>query len=104
VRRDSRATTMVIAAASTASPASCGPMSRESSGNADEVSVARVACRPCADGLDDVDGCGVTVGKRPDRPAGEMVAPGIGSNVPGGSGGGVEGGLMPCPTTAATAA
>jgi hypothetical protein len=79
-------------------------MSLESSGNADESSVARVAFRPSAGGLDDVAACGVTVGKRPDRPAGEMVAPGIGTNVPGGSGGGVDGCVMPCPTTAATAA
>jgi len=105
VRNDSRATTMVIAAASTARPASWGPISLESRGNADEISVARVTFRTCVGGLDaGVDACGVTTGKRPDRPPGVMVAPGSGMSVVGGSVGGADGGLMGCPTTAATAA
>ena len=105
MRSDSRATTIVIAAASTASPASCGPMSLESSGSADEVSVARVTFRACVGGLEaGVDACGVTTGKRPDRPPGVIVAPGSGISVVGGTVGGTDGGLMLCPTTAATAA
>ena len=105
VRSDIRTTAIVIAAASTASPASCGPISLESSGSADEVSVARVTFRPCAAGLEELGvACGVTTGKRLDRPPGVMVAPGSGMSVVGGSVGGTEGGLMLCPTTAARAA
>ena len=105
MRKDSRATTMVIAAASTASPASWGPMSLESSGNADEVSVARVTFLTCVVGLE-VDGVdvGVTTGNRPVRALGVIVDPGSGMSVVGGSVGGTDGGLMLCPTTAATAA
>jgi hypothetical protein len=40
VRRDNRATAIAIALASTARPASCPPISRESSGNVDETVVA----------------------------------------------------------------
>src|SRR5215470_19515072 len=80
-------------------------MSLESSGSADEVSRARVTFRACVGGLEaGVDACGVTTGKRPDRPPGVMVAPGSGMSVVGGSVGGTDGGLMLCPTTAATAA
>ena len=67
VRRDSRATTMVIAAASTASPASWPPIIRGSSGSADDVTPARWwswRWRPAADGPVLADGLGVTTGKR----------------------------------------
>jgi len=103
VRSDSLATTIVIAAASSASPASWPPMSRESSGSAEEVWVIRASLGACV-GLADGVACGVTVGNRPDRASGVMVAPGIGTSVVGGSGAWLDGGWMPCPTTAATAA
>jgi hypothetical protein len=84
VRSDRRATTMVIAAASMARPASWPPIRRGSSGNADEVSVtpSSLLCLPpepaaCADG--------VTVGNSPLSPDGETVAPGIGAYVTGGN-------------------
>jgi hypothetical protein len=59
--------------------------------------------REC-DGVAEGDATGVTVGNRPDNPPGVIVAPGSGTSVVGGIGGGLDGGTMPCPTTAATAA
>ena len=63
MRRDSRATAIVMAAASTARPMTCPPMSRTSSGRPAERSIIlvecpwlRVAVAPEADG--DGDTCG----------------------------------------------
>ena len=75
----------MIAAASAASPASWPPISRGSSGKADEVSVtlaslcARLAARF------DADGDGVTTGNRLLSPDGEIVVFGIGAIEAGGS-------------------
>jgi len=97
VRSDSRATTIVIAAARTARPASCPPISRGSSGSADEawvIPASLCVCLFC--GVAGGDVCGVTTGNRPDSPAGLIVAPGIGASVVGGSvGGGLDTGLWP---------
>src|SRR6266581_1785324 len=83
-------------------------MRRGSSGSADEVCVIPASLRARV-GLADGDGCGVTVGNRPDRPCGVIVVPDSGTSVDGGSGGtGVGvGDRPPCPgwpTTVATAA
>ena len=83
MRRDSRATAIVMAAASTARPMTCPPMSRTSSGRPAERSIVLVECpwpgvavAPEADG--DGDTCGnaeprlpVDWTPRPARP--EMV-------------------------------
>lgn len=64
VRSDSLATTMVIAAARTASPATCPPIRRESSGNEDAVDVALATFRfPRRPGVAGVL-LGVTTGNR----------------------------------------
>ncbi len=112
MRSDSLATTIVIAAASTASPASWPPIRRGSSGRADEVCVTPASLLAFAALDGDGDGRGVTVGNRPVRPAGVIVVPGTGANVGGGSAGGVDGGVdggpeppwPGCPTTMVTAA
>lgn len=76
VRKESRATTIVIAAASTASAASWPPIRRGSSGSADEVTPAslRLLCRSGLPPL--CDGLGVTTGNRLDRLPGETVVVG----------------------------
>lgn len=86
VRSDSLATTIVIAAARTASPASWPPISRGSSGSADEVWVTPASLWLRVGLLDGV-ACGVTTGNRLDRLEGVMVAPGIGARFDGASGG-----------------
>lgn len=99
----------MIAAARTARPASCPPIRRGSSGTAEETWVA-LAGRRLRDpdvAADDVgeDGCGVTVGNRPDRLGGVIVVPGTGTSVVGGSvGTGVDvgAGLPACPTDVVT--
>jgi hypothetical protein len=88
VRSDSRATTMVIAAASTASPASWPPTRRGSSGRVDAVGVTAVAWRLCCWlplglGVE----LGVTTGNSPDKLAGVTVEPG-GKVTPGSVGSG----------------
>ena len=105
MRSDSLATTIVIAAASTASPASCPPIRRGSNGSADEAWVIPASLRARL-GLLDGEACGVTVGNRPDSPAGVIVAPGIGASVVGGSvGSGFDVGVPPAwPTTVVIAA
>src|SRR5207245_7095986 len=68
VRSDSLATTIVIAAASTARPASWPPMRRGSSGSADEAWEALVTLPASLCGsLADDEEVGVTVGNRPPR-------------------------------------
>lgn len=110
MRSDSLATTIVIAAARTASPASWPPMRRESSGRAEDTWVTLVgfrSCEPAArDGEGDV-GCGVTVGNRPARFDGVIVEPAIGASVTGGrvgTGAGGGAGLPGCPTDVITEA
>lgn len=85
VRSESRATTMVIAAARTARPASCPPIRRGSSGSEDEAWVIAASLCVCL-GSRVAGGelCGVTTGNRPDSPAGLIVAPGMGASVVGG--------------------
>jgi hypothetical protein len=85
-RRDSLAMAMVTAPASTASPASCPPMRRASSGT---VAAAVAACRTarglaCGRVSDPVPGVGEapTVGNRPDGSVGEMPVPEIVGSVP----------------------
>ncbi len=97
VRSDNLATTMVIAAASTARPASCPPISFGSIGN-DDATVSTlvppcffgVAALPSADGAE----LGVMVGNRPLRPPGVTVVPGNPGPEPLG-GGIVTGGSVP---------
>lgn len=97
MRSDSLATTIVIAAASTARPASCPPISLGSIGDDDAtVSTLVPPCffdvdfGPFAGGLE----LGVMVGNRVERPPGVTVVPGIPG--PGLVGGGIViGGTLP---------
>lgn len=97
VRSDSRATTIVIAAASTARPASCPPISLGSIGDEDASVTALVPPRflvPCP-GPDDVDGeleLGPTVGNRLEMLPGVIVVSGTPGFVTGGI---VTGGSVP---------
>lgn len=88
-RSDSRAIAIVTAPASTASPASCPPMRRASTGTVDAASAARKTARGFGDGStgEPVLGVGLawTVGNRPDGLVGETPVPEIaGRLVPGG--------------------
>lgn len=85
-RRDSLAIAMVTAPARTASPASCPPMSRASSGT---VAASVAACSTarglaCGRMREPVPGVGEapTVGKRPDGSVGEIPVPEIVGSVP----------------------
>jgi len=85
-RRDSLAIAMVTAPASTASPASCPPIRRASSGTvAATVAACRtargLACGRVSDPVP-VEGEAPTVGNRPDGFVGEMPVPEIVGNVP----------------------
>lgn len=84
-------------------------MSRGSSGRAEETWVARTGLRLCAGELGDPDegdaGCGVTVGNRPARFGGVIVAPGTGASVvvgTVGTGEDVGAGPPACPTDVVT--
>src|SRR5690242_5619754 len=79
LRRDSRATAIVTAAASTASPMTCPPMSRTSKGRPADRSIVRVWF-PCwdADAEAEATGEGDTCGKaEPRSPLGWTPTPGI---------------------------
>lgn len=78
MRSDSLAIPIAMAAASTASPASCPPIMRGSSGSDEAVEVAFVTFRLlCPTGLlDDGVELGVTVGNKLLRPPGVTVVPG----------------------------
>lgn len=99
--------TIVIAAASTASPASCPPIRRGSSGRVEAVGVIRTPDpeRVLPPGLGVA--LGVTTGNSPDRSVGDTVEPTSDGNVTGGNAGiddvGVGEGLG-WPTKAVTAA
>jgi len=76
VRSDSLATTIVMAAARTARPASCPPMRRGSSGKDEAVDVALVTRRfPCRE-LTLGEGLGVTTGNKLEMLPGVTVVPG----------------------------
>jgi hypothetical protein len=88
-RSDSRATAIVTAPASTASPASCPPMRRASTGTVAAAAAACTSARGLADGSpsEPVLGVGLawTVGKSPDGLVGDTPVPEIaGRLVPGG--------------------
>jgi hypothetical protein len=89
VRSDRRAIAIVTAPASTASPASCPPIRRVSSGTVAAASAACTSARALADGSpsEPVVGVGLawTVGNRPAGLVAETPVPDIaGSVVPGG--------------------
>ncbi len=76
---------MVMAAASTARPASCPPIRRGSSGKVDAVGLMDAAswrdrCLAVGLGVE----LGVTTGKRLDRLVGDTTGPGSGGNIAGG--------------------
>src|SRR5690242_19809851 len=90
LRRESRATAIVTAAASTASPMTCPPMSRTSKGRPADRSIVRVSCAcrgsPAADAAGEGDTCGKA---EPRSPLGWVPRPGmvvpLGSPAAGGS-------------------
>jgi hypothetical protein len=87
VRSDSRAIAIVTAPASTASPASCPPMRRGSSGTVAAASAVWTRVRALADGCCDAPVVGVglaeTVGNKSDGSVGDTAVPGIaGRSVP----------------------
>ena len=77
LRKDSRATAIVTAAASTASPMICPPMSRTSKGRPADKSIVRVSC-PCAEAAAEAEGEGDTCGNaEPRSPVGWTPRPGM---------------------------
>lgn len=97
MRSESLATTIVTAAASTASPASCPPIRRGSSGSDDAVDVALVIFRFSRRAVPVGVGLGVTTGNRFEMLPGVTVVPGspgtaggIEAPMPVGTGGGAE--------------
>ena len=77
LRRDSRATAIVTAAASAARPMTCPPMSRTLSGSPAERSIALVECPWLAAVVPEADGEGDTCGNaEPRLPVGWIPRPG----------------------------
>ena len=90
LRRDNRATAIVTAAASTARPMICPPMSRTSKGRPADRSTVFVSCACCASAAAEAAGEGDTCGKaEPRSPLGWTPRPGMvvpaGSAAAGGS-------------------
>ena len=83
MRSDSLATTIVRAAASTASPATCPPMRRGSSGNDDAVDIAFVGLRFPPLELTLGEELGVTTGNKLEMLPGVTVVPGSPGAEPG---------------------